>query len=426
MTIKTTIRTDENPRRNTPPITHQFENYKREKPPETRVDDDVAVNIKVKQIPRENQSRDIKEISRMELLTPLGRSLNTAADIDRWASLAAEICSNTLNLNGVFLLMNNEEGQTILQYAYGLFEDRLDIQQQMSRFTKQTTDKDLFPNRAPKELGTSYIVPLQSSNQTKGFLFLGNKVNGGLFLPEDLSFIHCYAQQILTSLENMKVQEKVGKWANELCRVYEELKKVHGCLEQSETSTDQLISHSVQGLVNALELHDRYMVGHSERVAHHAKMLANDVISDENERKRIVQAAKLHDLGKIAIPDHILSKKGKLEADEIAEIHLHPLRSVDLVNSLPFLNGELPAIKHHHEWWNGKGYPEGLKKENIPLGARLLAVCDAYDAMTSTRPYREAIGTKEALRELEEGASAQWDPEMVSQFMKSVQKSKMA
>lgn len=427
MTIRTTIKTDENNIRKTnAPIPHQLENFKRERPSDIKLQNESRLDIKVKQTQPESYKKEmVKEVSRLELLTPLGRSLNTAADMDKWANLASEICCNTLNLNGVFLLISDEEGQTIFQYAFGHYEEKLDIQQQLARWTKQIKDKDLFPNMAPGGIGTSYAVALQSSNQIKGFLCLGNKVNGGPFFPEDLSFIHCYSQQILTSLENIKIQDRVGKWASELCRVYEELKKVHGCLEQNETATDQLISHSIQGLVNALELHDRYMIGHSERVAHHAKILCNDMIPDENIRGKIVQAARLHDLGKIAIPDHILRKKGKLEPEEIAEIQLHPLRSFELAKSLSFLDGELPTIKHHHEWWNGKGYPEGLKKENIPQGARMLAVCDAYDAMTSTRPYREAIGTKEALRELEEGANQQWDPEVVSYFIKSVQKSKM-
>ena len=427
MTIRTAIKTDENFRKNNPPDLQQLEHYKRERPSDIRMQNGATLEAKSRQAAREHQRKDVcKDVSRLELLTPLGRSLNTAADMDKWANLAAEICCNTMTLNAVFLLISDEEGEIILHHAYGLFEDNSELQHQMAKWARQARDKDLFPNPAPRELGISYAVPLQSSNQIKGFLCLGAKVNGGPFFPEDLSFIHCFSQQILTSLENMKIQGRVGKWANELCRVYEELKKVHSCLEQSESSTDQLIAHSVQGLVNALELHDRYMVGHSERVAHHAKILSNDVIGDEKERRSIVQAARLHDLGKIAIPDHILRKKGKLEAEEIAEIQLHPLRSMELAKSLDFLDKELPTIKHHHEWWNGKGYPDGLKKAEIPLGARLLAVCDAYDAMTSTRPYREAIGTKEAFRILEEGANEQWDPEIVSYFIKSVQKSKMA
>lgn len=427
MTVKTTIKMDETPRKTGILAPENAENHQREKHAAKEALADWGLDTRGKQAYRETQKKDtnIPVVSRMELLTPLGRSLNTASDINSWANRAADICTSSLNVNGVLFQINDGEGQTILQHACGLFEEQIERQQQLTRWIKQTPEKDLFPNMAPKEMGASYIVPLQGSDRLRGFICLGNKVNGGAFCPEDLSFIHCFSQQMLSSLENVKIQDKMGKWGEELSRVYEELKKVYGCLERNETQTDQLVTHCTQGLVNALELHDRYMTGHSERVAHHARTLCNEIVPDEDEKRKIILAAKLHDLGKIAIPDHILRKKGKLEAEEIAEIHLHPLRSVELAKSLSFIDGELPTIKYHHEWWNGKGYPEGLKKENIPLGARLLAVCDAYDAMTSIRPYREAIGTKEALRELEEGANVQWDPEIVSYFIKSMQKTKM-
>lgn len=427
MTVKITNKLDEYIKRHssTEPDNNQLINSRVQKRFDKPLLDDLGLEQKKRQVPAQNQKRDIRSVSRLELLTPLGRSLNSAGDVDNWANLVTEICSNSLNLDGAFLSISDDDGQITHEQAYGLLEDRLDLQKQLSRWLRQTKEVDLFPSRAPEEIGISFAIPLQNSNQIRGFLCLGNKKNNESFIPEDMSFIHCYSQQIVSSLENVKTQARIGKWANELCRVYDELKKVHGCLEESETHMDLLFSNSIKGLVNALELHDRYMVGHSERVATHTKMLSNDIISDENERKRIILAAKLHDLGKIAIPDQILRKKGKLEAEEIAEIQLHPIRSVELAKSLSFLDGELPAIKHHHEWWNGRGYPEGLKGEQIPIGARMLAVCDAYDAMTSTRPYREAIGTKEALRVLEEGANEQWDPELVSYFIKSLHKSKL-
>ena len=130
-------------------------------------------------------------------------------------------------------------------------------------------------------------------------------------------------------------------------------------------------------------------------------------------------AAEVHDVGKISIPDVILNKPGRLNPAERAMIELHPVKGVEILEPLEFLKSALPAVRHHHERYDGTGYPDGLDKEKIPLMARILACADAFDAMTSDRPYRrEKLTTEEAITEIKNNSGSQFDPYIASLFIK--------
>jgi putative nucleotidyltransferase with HDIG domain len=139
-------------------------------------------------------------------------------------------------------------------------------------------------------------------------------------------------------------------------------------------------------------------------------------LSDE-ENEIIYRAALLHDIGKIGISDNILNKKGTLEHREFVIIRQHPDTAVRILSNLKFVQKYIPYIKYHHEWYNGNGYPEGLSGENIPIGAKILAVADAFDAMTSDRPYREGMSVDAALDILNSGSGSQWDAKIVQALM---------
>jgi HD-GYP domain-containing protein (c-di-GMP phosphodiesterase class II) len=190
-------------------------------------------------------------------------------------------------------------------------------------------------------------------------------------------------------------------------------------LERSKDELEDAYLKMARTLVLTLEARDPYTRGHSERVAQLSRQIAYEMRLPPEQVKKIETAARLHDLGKIGIPDGILLKPDSLTPSERAEIQLHPTKTVDMLRHLGFLNGALPMIEGHHERYDGGGYPDGLAGEETPLGGRILAVADAYDAMTSARPYRPAMTSEQAIKILQEGAGSQWDPEVVEAFLRA-------
>ena len=140
------------------------------------------------------------------------------------------------------------------------------------------------------------------------------------------------------------------------------------------------------------------------------------------EMENIRQASMLHDLGKIGISDKILLKRSKLTKKEFEEIKKHPQIAADIIRPIQFMHDIIPLILYHHERWDGKGYPAGLKGEEIPIGARIIAISDVYQALTSNRPYRKAYSKKEAMNIIKKGAGTQFDPRIVDTFLKIVKK----
>jgi HD-GYP domain-containing protein (c-di-GMP phosphodiesterase class II) len=176
----------------------------------------------------------------------------------------------------------------------------------------------------------------------------------------------------------------------------------------------------VFALAEAIESRDPYTGDHCISLAHYADLLADAVILSEPETDLIRYGAALHDIGKVGVSDAILRKPGKLSPEEWAEIKLHPYIGGQLCKRVSFLRDVYPIVYHHHERFDGQGYPDGLKDGQIPLAARIVAIADAYDAMTSHRPYRSALSHTHAVRELTRGAGTQWDPDLVPLFLKAI------
>ena len=170
------------------------------------------------------------------------------------------------------------------------------------------------------------------------------------------------------------------------------------------------------------EAHEPYARGHSERVQLLASEIAVQLRCSDELVKRIKIAAIVHDIGKVAIPDHVLFKQGRLTPSEYSEVKRHPAAAVEIINHVDYFKDVLPLIEAHHEWYNGKGYPKNLKAEAIPLGARIIAVADAYDAMTCPRPHRPRLSSEEAVQVLKKGAGAQWDLAVVGALLKVLER----
>jgi putative nucleotidyltransferase with HDIG domain len=174
---------------------------------------------------------------------------------------------------------------------------------------------------------------------------------------------------------------------------------------------------TMEGLANAVERRDPYTYRHSIRVTEYSGMMLSQMPQiPKPEAEAILAAAHIHDLGKVGSRDGSLKKPGELTLDERAEIEQHAAVGADIVSRLDAYKPSVPIIRHHHERWDGSGYPDKLAGEAIPLGARVIAVADAFDAMTSDRVYRAALTPEVAFSELRKGAGAQFDPQLVALF----------
>jgi putative nucleotidyltransferase with HDIG domain len=188
-------------------------------------------------------------------------------------------------------------------------------------------------------------------------------------------------------------------------------------LAQKNAELQALLLGAIASLQRLQELKERYSSGHSQRVAARAGELAPACGLSGRDAHEVRLAALLHDIGKAGIPDAILQRPTRLSDQEYRRVCWHPVVGADILEPIGELRRVAALVRHHHEHWDGRGYPGGLRGEEIPLGSRIIAVADAFDAMTSPRPYRPAMTWAHAARELEGGAGSQWDPEVVRVFL---------
>lgn len=251
--------------------------------------------------------------------------------------------------------------------------------------------------------------------QTDSVVLHSNYINGTILVVFSwfLSFT-LYKLKLRDIINRQTIEQKnkeVEAYNNELIQSNTRLEESLQALDESQ---DVIFT-----LASALESKDYYTRGHSERVANYALHLARSLELSEYEQQTVWRAAQLHDIGKIGIPDAILNKPGILNEDEWAIMRSHPAMGEKICSTLSFARDFLPMIRHHHERFDGTGYPDGLRGEEIPYLARIVSIADAVDAITSQRSYRPTRTTDEALEELAKGKGSQFDPHLVQVFIKS-------
>ena len=205
--------------------------------------------------------------------------------------------------------------------------------------------------------------------------------------------------------------QRAGHWQTSLafvplCLTYRTYKIYLGRIADEQRRVEewtQLHRESTEVLARAIQAKDGSNTAHVERVQYYAGTLARHLHLSELDRQAVEMAALLHDVGKLAVPEHILSKPGPLTADERRKMQIHAQIGAEIVGAVPFPFPVAPLIRSHHERWDGTGYPSGLRGAQIPIGARILAVVDCFDAVTSERPYRRAVSQDDALRILRGG-----------------------
>ncbi len=231
-------------------------------------------------------------------------------------------------------------------------------------------------------------LPLEYKGEVIGAVQLLNKIDGKGFDKRDVEKAKMMAIPISTALVNAKM--------------YAELKEIF-----FETSL---------ALADAIEKRDVYTAGHTRRVMKYSLLIADALGFDKEQKYWLSLSAILHDIGKIGVPDAVLNKKAPLSDIEREIMKKHPVLGYEIVKKVKGLRKALDGILYHHEKEDGTGYPKGLKNGDIPLFAKIISVCDTFDAMTTDRPYRKALSNKDALKEIEENSGKQFDPDIVGVF----------
>jgi putative nucleotidyltransferase with HDIG domain len=237
-------------------------------------------------------------------------------------------------------------------------------------------------------------VPLKFKDKIVGVLNLNNIGRKDVFNEEDVAFLSILADITAVAVENAQLYERA---------------------RQHYRST-------IASLSAAIDAKDPHTRGHSENVTKYALAIAQELGMSEIEKEVLETAALLHDIGKIGIPESTLTKQDELSAQEYELIKTHPLTGIQIIKPIEMFTPVTSIISSHHERYDGNGYARGLQGEDIPLGARILAVADAFEAMTAERPYRSALSFEKAVAELKKGAGTQFDPKVVNTFLKVLKK----
>jgi putative two-component system response regulator len=217
--------------------------------------------------------------------------------------------------------------------------------------------------------------------------------------------------------EDLKLTVKRAVETYNLRRRNEQLViQLQGALSQLETVS----IGTIRALADALDAKCDYTSGHSLRVSRYAITIGKRAGLTDQELRDLEIAGILHDIGKIGVPESILWKPARLDPEEQKIMSIHPVRSAQMIEDIPLLQRSRSWVLHHHEYLDGSGYPDHLEGDNIPIGARIILVADAYDAMTSDRPYRKSIGYERAAGELKKYAGRQFDPELVEALLSEV------
>jgi response regulator RpfG family c-di-GMP phosphodiesterase len=256
-------------------------------------------------------------------------------------------------------------------------------------------------------LASYCAVPLQVATRIIGVLNVYSFTRGKKFDEGHRKMLSVLASRAATSIEN--------------AQLYDDLLVKNTELKKANLSLEENFRQTVAGFAQALEESDLYTRGHSERVAMYAEIIARALGLSEDDIHRVVQAGLMHDIGKIGIRYDMLNKPGKLTPEEVKIFREHPDKGRRILHPIPCMRNLIDGAWCHHEWYDGGGYPRGLEGQRIPLIGRIVAIADAYDAMTSDRAYRRALPHTTAVGEIERCSSTQFDPEIAEVFLRTIE-----
>lgn len=356
------------------------------------------------------RSHIAKENIKLKALLPLfevNKRLLSELNIERLMDIIVREASKYTGAERASLmLMNREDGSLSLKASMGVDIDMTDtvkirpgegiagrVAENMTPLLldeRMDLDPALQDMMNKREIRSALCMPIIIKGELLGVLNLAKVTEGRPFTHSDMEMVSVLCGQAGIAIENARLYEKV------------------------EGSYIGIIAT----LASTIEARDPYTAGHAIRMAEYCRSIATELGIDDHFVETVYRAALLHDIGKIGIPDHILLKLSSLTDDEYRIMKGHPDIGVKILEGIEDFKEVGSIIRHHHEYYNGNGYPNGLGGEDIPLGARVIAVADAFEAMTTTmRPYRKAVQPFEAVEELARMSGVQFDPKVVKAFI---------
>lgn len=343
------------------------------------------------------------QLGHLEALYQLGRILNASLSLDEILPTALTQTLDLLEAKTASVMLLDEKGEELkIRLAHGLSQEIVEkttvrLGERVSGRVAATGEPVLISGQEGDDMDSSICVPLLANQEVLGVLNIRTKLDGSDFSQQDLELAGQLANIAAAAIENASLHDEL----------------------------QALFLSTVSAMANSIDARDPYTKGHSERVTSYAVMIAEQLDLSQEELEHLRYAGLLHDIGKIRIRDHILHKPGRLTDAEFTEMKKHPEYGVEIMQPVKAFHTILPAMLHHHERYDGRGYPHGLAGENIPLSARILCVADCFDAMTSDRPYRKGMPVDNAVRELFKNKSTQFDPELVDIFLELVERGKV-
>jgi hypothetical protein len=349
-----------------------------------------------------------KLLKNLETIYEVGNAINSIRTIDQLLDQIAEKLLDVFDdvKRACILLEDNnknfkpsfiKEQEQDISYPFRISRSIVNrsVAEQVCIVANDAFNDDRFSGAesiAAMNLRSVMCAPLVSKGTVIGLIYLDNPEKPNCFDENDVALLSALANQSATAIENS--------------RLYEKLQKAY--------------HDSILALLNTVEAKDPYTRGHSQRTSRYSLGIAQEMKLGEEKCKEIKTASELHDIGKIGVKDLIIGKAGALSTVEFHSIQAHVLTGENILKPIEYLNFVLPTVRHHHEHYDGTGYPDGLKGDKIPLGARIVGVADAFDAMTTQRPYNEPMPMKKALKELKSLRKKQFDPDAVDALARFV------
>lgn len=362
--------------------------------------------------------------ARLSMLFDIVRSLNSIIDLETLLNQIVASAAEMLEARGgALLLVDEASGELQFKVTLGMAASQLrsaslpvddrSLEGSVALWGKPCIENDvqqrpylfgLATRQGDYKVEAVVCVPLKAYDNVMGVLEVLDRVADNDFTGDDAKLLGALSDAAVIAIENVRLYEEEHRHAQRLAQAYEELQ-----------NTYQATLHALTGM---LDTRDVATHGHSIRVVAYTLRLAAEMgITDPAYLRTIEQGALLHDVGKIGVADGILRKTGPLNEQDWTEMRSHPELGYKMLKGIEFLRQSLPIVRHHHEHWDGTGYPEGLKGEQIPLEARIFSVVDAFDAITSDRPYSKARTYEQVVEILLQESGKTFDPAVVQAFI---------
>jgi len=377
---------------------------------EERIEEIEEANYKISDLAGELEDKNTnlqQAVSRLSTLYTVGLAINSTMELDPLFSLIVETTMNTLHAEIGYIILHVPESNalrvtTLLGHEFEADGEKLvpmkpsSVSSWVIQNRKPLLISDI--NETPQfdrysalgyERKTLICAPLMVKDEVFGTVTVVNKLDNSVYTPEELDLLNTISAQASIAIKN--------------ATLYAEQQKIY--------------MNTIHALVSAIEASDSYTRGHSERVTRYCIQLAKKMELPADRMKIIERAAILHDIGKIGIDLSLLHKEGRLSPSDVTALQQHPLIGMKILEPIEFLQDVKLCIGQHHERYDGQGYPNSVPPDELLVESRILAIADAFDAMTSDRPYRKALPLEIAIKELWDNAGTQFDPHIIPHFI---------